>query len=219
MREAGYRYNQNVLMILGYSLVIGLPLLFVLFNANFYVMGLDLGGQENLLLLFIDSLMFILFLYPMYVLYDKSEQDEEVSLKMLIGCFIHSFGPILFMSLIVMICVYVGIAIFILPGIILLPFLFLFPFMYESSITFKQWLKKTIAFHNEHLITIWVQILFWGCFVYIVWGALLFIVSYFEMQPIAFAILRMVFSLLVYPFVIFGISGKLIELEREDIGR
>lgn len=217
MREAGYRYNQHVLMILGYSLIIGLPLLFVLLNANFYLMGLDLGGQENLLLLFADSLMFILFLYPMYVLYDKSEQDEEVSLKMLIGCFVHSFGPIFLMTLIVMLAVYLGIALFLLPGIILLPFLFLFPFMYESSISFKQWLKKTIAFHNEHLISIWIQLIFWGCFVYLLWGALLYLVSNFEMQPIAFAILRMVFSLLVYPFVIFGISGKLIEMEREDV--
>jgi len=219
MREAGYRYNQNVLTIIGYALIVGLPLLFVLLNANFYIMGMDLGGQENLLLLFSDSLMFILFLYPMYVLYDKSEQDEEVSIKMLIGCFIHSFGPILMMSLLVMLGVYVGIALFILPGIILLPFLFLFPFMYESSITFKQWVKKTIAFHNEHLITIWVQIIFWGCFVYLLWAAFLYAASNFEMQPIAFAILRMVFSLIVYPFVIFGISGKLIELEREEIRR
>lgn len=217
MREAGYRYNQNLLTILGYSLMVGIPLLFVLLNANFYIMGMDLGGQENLFLLFSNCLMFILFLYPMYVLYDKSEQDEEVSLKMLVWCFIQSFGPIFFMSLVVMICVYLGIVFFILPGIILFPFLFLFPFMYESSITFKQWIKKTIVFHNEHLITIWVQIIFWGCFIFLLWTAFLYLVSYFEMQPIAFAILRMIFSLLVYPFVIFGISGRFIELEREDV--
>jgi len=216
MREAGYRYNQHILTILGYSLIIGIPLLFILFNLNFYIMSLDLGGQENILLLFSSIFMFILLLYPFYVLYDKTEQDEEVSLRMLLGCFVHSFGPILFMSLLVMVAVYIGIALFMIPGIILFPFLFLFPFMYEPGLAVKQWIKKTIGFHNNHLITIWVQILFWGCFVYLLWAALLSLVSYFEMQPMTFAILRMVFSLMVYPFVIFGISEKMIELKRED---
>ena len=217
MREAGYRYNQHILTILGYALIIGIPLLFILFNMNFYIMRMDLGGQQNLLILFTNCLMFILLLYPMFFLYDKSEQDEDVSLKMMVTCFVKSFGPILFMSMLVMIFVYLGIALFLLPGIILFPFLFLFPFMYEPSITIRQWIKKTISFHNEHLITIWVQILFWGCFMFLLWSAHLYLVAQFDMQPIAFAILRMVFSLLVYPFVIFGISDKIIDLKREDV--
>lgn len=219
MREAGYRYNQHILTILGFSLIIGLPLLFILFNMNYYLMTLDLGGQENLLLLFSNILTFILLLYPLYFLYDKSEQDEEVSLKMMLKSFLDSFGPILCMSILVMGCVYLGIAFFLIPGIILFPFLFLFPLMYESNITFKQWVKKTITFHNHHLITIWVQILFWGCFVYLLWSAMLYIVSLFEMHPTAFSVLRIVFSLMIFPFVIFGISDKIIEIEREDGNR
>lgn len=218
MREAGYRYNQHLLLILGYSLIIGIPLLFILYNANFYIMSLDLGGQENLLLVFSNIMMFTLFLNPLYNLYDRGEQDEEVSLKMIIQSFIHSFGPILCISILMMLFVYLGMLLFILPGIILFPFLFLFPFMYEANLTFKQWIKKTIRFHNEHLITIWVQILFWGCFIYLLWTALLYLVAFFEMNPMAFAFLRIVFSLLVYPFVIFGISERIIELEREDVG-
>lgn len=217
MREAVYHYNQQILKIIGYSTFIGIPVLFILLNASFYIMGLDLGGQENILLLFSNIMMFVLLSRPLHYLYDRCEQDEEVSLKEIIVSFFNSFGPIIFMTLIVMTCIYIGIALFIVPGIILFPFVFLFPFMYESKFTFKQWIRKTVAFHNRHVIAIWTQILLWGCFLYLLWAGVLYLVTFFEMTPIVFAILRIIFCLLVYPYVVFGISYKIIELSREEI--
>lgn len=217
MREAAYHYNQQILKIIGYSILIGIPVLFILLNASFYIIGIDLGGQENILLFFSNIMMFVLLSKPFHYLYIKCEQDEEVSLKEIIKNFFNSFGPILFMTLIVMACIYIGIVLFLIPGIILFPFVFLFPFTYESNFTLKQWIRKTVNFHNENVITVWIQILLWGSFLYLLWTGMLYLVTFLEMTPMVFAILKIIFCILVYPYIAFSISHKIIELSREEI--
>lgn len=197
-------------------MIVGIPLLFVLFNANFYIMGLDLGGQENILLMFSYIMMFVLLIKPLHYLYSCSEQDEEVPLKAIIKIFIDSFGPIFVITLVTMMFVYFGIGLFMVPGIILFPFIFLFAFTYESELTLKQWIRNTLSFHNKYLITIWTQILFWTCFLYLHWVGVLYVISYFEMTPIAFTILRIIFSLIIFPYVVFSISDILNGLSKEE---
>lgn len=216
MREALYHYNQQIIKLIGFSMIIGIPLLFVLFNANFYIMGLDLGGQENILLLFSYIMMFVLLTKPLHYLYSCSEQDEEVTLKAIIKVFIDSFGPIFIITVVTMVFVYLGIGLFLLPGIILFPFIFLFAFTYERELTLKQWIRNTLTLHNKYLITIWTQILLWACFLYLLWTGVLYFISYFEMTPIAFAILRILFSLIVFPYVVFSISDILNGLSKEE---
>lgn len=179
-------------------------------------MQLDLGGSENILLLFSNVMTFILFIKPLQFLFEKSEQDEEISLAMLVRYTFTSSGPILIVSLVMMGLVYVGIGLFVLPGIVLFPFLFLLPFMYEQDLTLKEWILKTIKFHNEHLFSIWIQLVLWSCFMFLIWTGVLYFLSLFEMTPFAFSIVRMAFCLFVYPYVIFAISDKIIEVNKGE---
>lgn len=217
MKEAAYHYNQQLLKIIGFSGAIGIPLLFVIMNASFVFANTDLDGQENFLLIFSNLLMFILFIQPLRFLFERSDQDEEVTMKEIIRHFLSSIGPILIITFVMMGLVYIGMMLMMIPGIILFPFLFLLPFMYEQNLTVKEWVKKTIRFHNDHLISIWVQILLWGCFAFLVWAGLLYLLSLFEMTVLAFAIARMIFCLFVFPFIIFGISDRLLELAKEGV--
>lgn len=217
MKEAAYHYNQQLLKIIGFSGVIGIPVLFVIMNASFVFANTDLDGQENFLLIFSNLLMFILFIQPLRFLFERSDQDEEVTMMEIVRHFFTSIGPILIMTIVMMGLVYVGMLLLMVPGIILFPFLFLLPFMYEQEMTVKEWVKKTIRFHNDHLISIWVQILLWSCFAFLIWSGLLYLLSLFEMTVMAFAIARMVFCLFVFPFIIFGISDRLMELAKEGV--
>ena len=136
--------------------------------------------------------------------------------KELLKDFLWSIGPIAFLGISILVLVYAGLAIFIVPGILILPLVFVLPFIYDHSISLKVMIKKTVHFYMTNFSQIWLQIILWVSLFTLVWTGVLNFTSYFEMNLVAYTITRLLFSILIFPFIIFYVSEKFLSL-REGV--
>ena len=208
MKEAAYHYNQQLLLILLFNILIGLPVFIVLFGYTFYLMQLDLGGIENLLIIFTNILMFAVMVKPFVFIYERSEEGEPLAIKEVIKEFLVTVGPVFIVSLITFAFIYLGLALYVVPGIIILPLAFFMPLQYRSHFKLSEWVKKSIEFYKERFVETLFDILLWVCVIYILWWALLNLTLWIDMTPFVFGLLRMVMYLFLFPYIIFYLANK-----------
>lgn len=208
MKEAAYHYNQQLLIILLFNILIGLPIFIVLFGYTFYLMQLDLGGIENLLIIFANILMFAVIVKPFILIYERSEEGEPLAIKEVIKEFLVTVGPVFIVSLVSLGLIYLGLALYVVPGIIMLPLIFFLPLQYRSHFNLSEWIKKSIELYKNRFVEMLFDILLWVCVIYILWWALLQLTVWIDMTPLVFGLLRMVMYLFLFPYIIFYLAGK-----------
>ncbi|PUB16775.1 hypothetical protein [Paenisporosarcina sp. OV554] len=208
MKEAAYHYNQQLLIILLFNILIGLPVFIILFGYTFYLMQLDLGGIENLLIIFTNILMFAVIVKPFILIYERSEEGEPLVIKEVIKEFLVTVGPVFIVSLVSFGLIYLGLALYVVPGIIMLPLIFFLPLQYRSHFNLSEWIKKSIELYKNRFVEMLFDILLWVCVIYILWWALLQLTVWIDMTPLVFGLLRMVMYLFLFPYIIFYLAGK-----------
>lgn len=208
MKEAAYHYNQQLLIILLFNILIGLPVFIVFFGYTFYLMQLDLGGIENLLIIFTNILMFAVMVKPFILIYERSEEGEPITIKEVITEFLVTVGPVFIVSLVTFGLIYLGLALYVVPGIILLPLIFFLPLQYRSHFKLSEWIKKSIELYKNRFVEMLFDILLWLCVIYILWWALLQLTVWIDMTPLVFGLLRMVMYLFLFPYIIFYLADK-----------
>ena len=212
MKDAAHYYNEQLVKIIGYGIVVIIPIWLMLSNYSHLLMTVDWGGSENIMLLFMNIFMFIIFVRPLFFLYKRISTDEEMEFKELLKDFLWSVGPITCVGLSVFILTYAGLALFVIPGLLILPLVFILPFTYEPSISLKMIIKRTIQFYKNHFVQIWIQLILWVSLLILVWSGVLYITSFLEMDIDAYTITRLVFSILMFPFIVFYLSEKFLSL-------
>ena len=208
MKEAAYHYNQQLLMILVFNILMGLPVFIVFFGYTFYLMQMDLGGIENLLIVFTNILMFAVMLKPFILIYERSEEGEPITIKEVIKEFLVTVGPVFIVSLITFGLIYLGLALYVVPGLIMLPLIFFLPLQYRSHFNLNEWIKKSIELYKNRFVEMLFDILMWICVIYILWWALLQLTVWIDMTPLVFGVLRMVLYLFLFPYIIFYLADK-----------
>lgn len=208
MKEAAYHYNQQLLIILLFNILIGLPVFIVLFGYTFYLMQLELGGIENLLIIFTNILMFAVIVKPFILIYERSEEGEPLAIKEVIKEFLVTVGPVFIVSLVTFGLIYLGLALYVVPGIIMLPLIFFLPLQYRAHFNLSEWIKKSIELYKNRFVEMLFDILLWVCVIYILWWALLKLTVWIDMTPLVFGLLRMVMYLFLFPYIIFYLAGK-----------
>lgn len=217
MRDAAHYYNEQLLKIIGYGIVVIIPMWLILSNYNQLLMIADWGGSENILLLFMNIFMFIIFVRPLFFLYKRISIGEEMEFKELLKDFLWSVGPVTCIGLCIFGVVYVGLSLFIVPGLSILPLVFILPFVYDPSITLKVMIKELFRFYCVHFVQIWIQVVLWVSLLTLVWSGVLYITSFLEMSSIAYDSTRLVFSIIMYPFITFYISEKFMGLRKGEV--
>lgn len=215
MREAAFYYNEQLLKIIGYGILVMAPVWLIFSNYSLLLLSIDWGGRENLVNLLLNIILFIIFIHPLYVLYKRVSVDEEMGFKEMLKGFIWSIGPILVVGIFISALVYGGIFAFYIPGFLIAPILFILPFMYRHDRTLRNWMKTSLEFYINNFAQVWIQIIIWSCFTTLLWFGVLYITSFLEMNYVAFNVTRLVFSLVVFPFVVFSISEKLLSMTEE----
>jgi len=215
LREAAFYYNAQLLKIIGYGIVVMVPVWMIFSNYSFSLLSVDWGGRESLVNLLLNILLFAIFIHPLYLLYKRVSVDEEMEFKEMLKSFIWSIGPILVVGILVSALVYGGIFAFYIPGFLIAPLLFILPFIYQRESTLRNWIKTSVEFYLNNFIQVWIQIIFWTCFTTLIWFGVLYITSFLEMNCIAFNVTRLVFSLVIFPFVVFSLSEKLLSMTEE----
>lgn len=208
MKEAAYHYNQQLLIILLFNILIGLPVFIVLFGYTFYLMQLELGGIENLLIIFTNILMFAVIVKPFILIYERSEEGEPLAIKEVIKEFLVTVGPVFIVSLVTFGLIYLGLALYVVPGIIMLPLIFFLPLQYRAHFNLSEWIKKSFELYKNRFVEMLFDILLWVCVIYILWWALLKLTVWIDMTPLVFGLLRMVMYLFLFPYIIFYLAGK-----------
>lgn len=215
MREAAQYYNEQLLKIVAYGLIVMVPAWLIFSNYSLLLLSVEWGGRENLINILLNIIMFVIFVRPLFSLYKRVSVSEELEFKEMIKEFIWSIGPLLVLGLFFSVLVYGGIFAFYVPGILLAPILFILPFMYSGSISIRKWIRTTIDFYINHFVQVWVQIIIWTSLVTLVWSGVLFVTSYLEMSYDAYNITRLVFSLAIFPFMVFALSEKFLSMTEE----
>lgn len=215
MREAAFYYNEQLLKIIGYGILVMVPVWLVFSNYSLTLLSVDWGGRESLVNLLLNILLFAIFVHPLYLLYKKVSVDEEMEFKEMVKSFVWSIGPILVVGILISALVYGGIFAFYIPGFVIAPLLFILPFMYQHDSSLHNWIKTSIEFYLNNFAQVWIQIIIWSCFTTLLWFGVLYITSFLEMNYVAFNVTRLVFSLVVFPFVVFSLSEKLLSMTEE----
>ncbi|MBD7984755.1 hypothetical protein H9649_09190 [Sporosarcina sp. Sa2YVA2] len=215
MREAAFYYNEQLLKIIAYGIVIMVPVWLIFSNYSLTLLSVDWGGRESLVNVLLNMMLFVIFVHPLFLLYKRVSVDEEMEFKEMVKGFIWSIGPILAVGTLISILIYGGIFIFYIPGFVIAPLLFILPFTYQSENTLRDWVKTSIEFYINNFMQVWIQIIFWICFTTLLWFGVLYLTSFLEMNYVAFLVARLVFSIVVFPFVVFAISEKLLNMKEE----
>ena len=215
MREAAQYYNEQLLKIVAYGILVMVPAWLFFSNYSLLLFSVDWGGSENLVNVLLNVLMFVIFVRPLFSLYKRVSVSEDLEFKEMIKEFIWSIGPLLALGLFFSVLVYGGIFAFYVPGILIAPILFILPFMYNSKISIRKWIRSSINFYINNFIQVWVQIILWTSIVTLVWSGVLYLTSFLEMNYNAYNITRLVFSLVIFPFMVFSISGKFLSITEE----
>lgn len=215
MREAAQYYNEQLLKIVAYGILVMVPAWLIFSNYSLLLFSVDWGGSENLINVLLNVLMFVIFVHPLFSLYKKVSVSEELEFKEMIKEFIWSIGPLLALGLIFSVLVYGGIFAFYVPGILIAPILFILPFMYSNTISIRKWIGASIEFYINNFIQVWVQIIIWVSIVTLVWSGVLYLTSFLEMNYDAYNITRLVFSLVIFPFMVFSVSEKFLSMTEE----
>ncbi|MFC5604190.1 hypothetical protein [Sporosarcina koreensis] len=215
MREAAQYYNEQLLKIVAYGLCVMVPAWLFFSNYSLLLLTVDWGGRENLINILLNILMFVIFVRPLFSLYKRVSVSDELEFKEMIKEFIWSIGPLFAIGLFFSALVYGGIFAFYVPGILIAPILFILPFMYSGTRSIRAWIKSSIDFYINHFVQVWIQIIFWSSIVTLVWAGVLYITSFLEMSYDAYNITRLVFSLVIFPFIVFSLSEKFLSMTEE----
>ena len=68
MRDAAQYYNEQLMNVIGYGIVVIIPIWLMMSNYSYLIMTFDWGGSENVLHLFMNILMFVIFVRPLFFL-------------------------------------------------------------------------------------------------------------------------------------------------------
>jgi hypothetical protein len=215
LREAAQYYNEQLLKIVAYGVVVMVPVWLIFSNYSLLLFSVDWSGSENILNILLNILMFVIFVRPLFSLYKRVSVSEDLEFKTMLKEFIWSIGPLLVVGLLLSVLVYGGIFAFYVPGILIAPVLFILPFMYSNTISIRKWIQKSIDFYIYHFIQVWVQIIIWSSIVTLTWSGVLYATSFLEMSYDAYNITRLVFSLIIFPFMVFSLSEKFLSITEE----
>lgn len=215
MREAAQYYNEQLLKIVAYGFIVMVPIWMIFSNYSLLLLSVDWAGSENVINVLVNILMFVIFVRPLFSLYKRVSVSEELELKAMLKEFIWSIGPLLLLGLVFSALIYGGIFAFYVPGILIGPILFILPFMYSNTIPIRKWIRDSIDFYINHFIQVWLQIILWVSIVTLVWSGVLYVTSFLEMSYDAYNITRLVFSLAIFPFMVFALSEKFLSMTEE----
>ncbi|WOV88253.1 hypothetical protein QWT69_03770 [Sporosarcina oncorhynchi] len=215
MREAMQYYNEQLLKIVAYGIIVMVPSWLLFSNYSLLLISVDWAGSENLVTVLLNILMFVIFVRPLFSLYKRVSVSEELEFKEMFKEFIWSIGPLLVVGSFISALVYGGIFVFYIPGILIAPILFILPFMYSDKISIRKWIQTSVDFYITNFVQVWVQIILWVSIVTLVWSGVLYLTSFLEMSYDAYNITRMVFSLVIFPFIIFSLSDKFLSMTGE----
>ncbi|UII56311.1 hypothetical protein LS684_02135 [Cytobacillus spongiae] len=211
-KEVLYFYNQGLLKIIGFTLILVLPLEVFFYGWIFYTSSLDLGSIETVLILYIHILMFIVTQKPFMLLYHHLKINEDFSILEMFQAFLKSFGFILFAGILVFIISYLGTMLFILPGLMALTFAFFLPFYKDTTYSMKQEVVRALKFYRSHFITIHSDILLWVSVHVLIWAVFINGVAVFELTMITYSVLRILINLFLFPLIYFYLTEKYQEL-------
>ena len=208
-------YNEQLLKIVAYGIIVMVPSWLLFSNYSLLLISVDWAGSENLVTVLLNILMFVIFVRPLFSLYKRVSVSEELEFKEMFKEFIWSIGPLLVVGSFISALVYGGIFVFYIPGILIAPILFILPFMYSDKISIRKWIQTSVDFYITNFVQVWVQIILWVSIVTLVWSGVLYLTSFLEMSYDAYNITRMVFSLVIFPFIIFSLSDKFLNMTEE----
>ena len=208
-------YNEQLLKIVAYGIIVMVPSWLLFSNYSLLLISVDWAGSENLVTVLLNILMFVIFVRPLFSLYKRVSVSEELEFKEMFKEFIWSIGPLLVVGSFISALVYGGIFVFYIPGILIAPILFILPFIYSDKISIRKWIQTSVDFYITNFVQVWVQIILWVSIVTLVWSGVLYLTSFLEMSYDAYNITRMVFSLVIFPFIIFSLSDKFLSMTGE----
>lgn len=208
-------YNEQLLKIVAYGIIVMVPSWLLFSNYSLLLISVDWAGSENLVTVLLNILMFVIFVRPLFSLYKRVSVSEELEFKEMFKEFIWSIGPLLVVGSFISALVYGGIFVFYIPGILIAPILFILPFIYSDKISIRKWIQTSVDFYITNFVQVWVQIILWVSIVTLVWSGVLYLTSFLEMSYDAYNITRMVFSLVIFPFIIFSLSDKFLNMTEE----
>jgi hypothetical protein len=207
LRDLFYYYNQGLLKIMGFALLVVLPWQIFIFGWIYSIFQME-SSSQYLFALFLYLFMFISTQKPFIHLYQHVKANEEYGMKNMLIDFISSFGMIAFGSLCIFLFSYLGMGFYILPGFILLSFVFLLPFYQENQRSIKKLLTNGLSFFKGNFLQVYADLLLWVSIDVILWVVFLNGMSAFELNLITYTMLRIVINLFLFPFIYFYLAEK-----------
>ncbi|MBM4763251.1 hypothetical protein [Bacillus sp. B15-48] len=207
LKDLLYFYNQGILKILGFTLLIVLPWQLFLFGLIYYIYQIDLIAQ-NLFALFLYVFMFIATQKPFIHLYKQLKLNEEYGIRQMLRDFITSFGVIFVGALVLFVLSYFGTGFYIIPGVIILTFVFLLPYYQENQASLKKTVANGLSFYKNNWFSIYTDLLLWVSIDVIIWVIFLNSFSSFDINLLTYTLLRIVINLFLFPFIYFYLSEK-----------
>lgn len=208
LKDIFYYYNQSLLKILGFTIIVLLPVQIFLYGWIYYFNQLDLDKIETVLALYVYILMFVITQKPFIELYKHLKVNEDYSLKSMLKTFVTSFGFVFFGSLFIFCLSYIGITLFIIPGLILLTVAFFLPFYDSNGETIKFVAKKALNFYKSRFFSIIRDLLILASVNVLIWALFVNGIAQFEMNLITYTILRILINLFIFPLIYFYLAER-----------
>ncbi|MEH7443419.1 hypothetical protein V7201_14010 [Bacillus sp. JJ1122] len=208
LKDIFYYYNQSLLKILGFTILVILPVQIFLYGWIYYFNQLDLNRIETVLALYVYVLMFILTMKPFLELYKHLKINEDYSLKSMLKTFISSFGFVFFGSMIIFLLSYIGTTLFIIPGLILLTIAFFLPFYNFGEENIKLLAKKAVHFYKNRFFSIHRDVILLASINLLVWALFVNGIAQFDMNLITYTILRILINLFIFPLIYFYLAER-----------
>jgi hypothetical protein len=207
LRDLFYFYNQGLLKILGFTLLIVFPWQVFLFGWIYYIFQTN-SETPMIFAVFIYIFMFITTQRPFITLYRHVKMNEEYEFKEMIKDFISSFGVVAFSGSVLLVLSYFGMGLFIVPGLILVTFAFLLPFYKENGQSMKKMIANGMNFYQKNWFSIYTDLLLWISIDVLIWVIFLNGMSTFEINLLSYTLLRIVVNLFLFPFIYFYLAEK-----------
>lgn len=208
LKDIFYYYNQSLLKILGFTILVILPVQIFLYGWIYYFNQLDLNRIETVLALYVYVLMFIITMKPFLELYKHVKINEDYSIKSMFKTFISSFGFIFFGAISIFLLSYIGITLFIIPGLVFLTIAFFLPFYKNREENVKLVAKKAVHFYKSRFFSIHLDLFMLASINILIWALFVNGIAQFEMNLITYTVLRILINLFIFPLIYFYLAER-----------
>jgi hypothetical protein len=143
LKETFYIFNQNMVKIFTLSLLVVLPVSYLIQSFVVYFLNAEYISTPNLYAMCMILLNFTVVFPPFFVLAKQYLNDEEYNLKTSIISFLDNFFLILIVTVISFVIMIFGAPLILIPTLLSLAFLLVFPMIASEELPVGVKIKKT----------------------------------------------------------------------------